>query len=178
LHVTWSRFGPRRDGADLHIHHHHTDFFYVLQGELTVRLGADGAQTRVPEGRLVRVPPGVIHGFRNTSDAELRYLNLHAPGCGFADYMRGLRDGSPVAFDQDEPPADGGRAVADAVIGEPAVDSEEIAIDLVTAGELGAGPDGRATFAYVLDGALGGTWLAAPAQLPAVARMLRIDVPA
>jgi mannose-6-phosphate isomerase-like protein (cupin superfamily) len=178
LHVTWSRFGPRRDGADLHIHHHHTDFFYVLQGELTVRLGADGAQTRVPEGRLVRVPPGVIHGFRNTSDAELRYLNLHAPGCGFADYMRGLRDGSPVAFDQDEPPADGGRAVADAVIGEPAVDSEEIAIDLVTAGELGAGPDGRATFAYVLDGDLGGTWLAAPAQLPAVARMLRIDVPA
>jgi hypothetical protein len=27
----------------------------------------------------------VVHGFRNGSDAELRYLNLHAPGQGFAD---------------------------------------------------------------------------------------------
>jgi hypothetical protein len=31
LHATWSRFGPRREGADLHIHRHHTDLFYVLE---------------------------------------------------------------------------------------------------------------------------------------------------
>src|SRR5437773_2292003 len=27
LHATWSRFGPHRDGADLHIHRAHTDLF-------------------------------------------------------------------------------------------------------------------------------------------------------
>ncbi len=38
----------------------------------------------MPAGTLARVPPDVVHGFRNGSDAELRYLNLHAPGQGFA----------------------------------------------------------------------------------------------
>ena len=50
----------------------------------------------VPQGALARVPPLVVHGFRNGSDKEMRYLNFHAPGVGFADYMRGLRDGRPV----------------------------------------------------------------------------------
>src|SRR6185436_11828342 len=93
LHATWSRFAAGRDGADLHIHRDHTDLFYVLEGELTVRLGLDGDEVIVPAGMIARVPPLVVHGFRNGSDAEMRYLNLHAPGVGFADYMRGLRDG-------------------------------------------------------------------------------------
>src|SRR5918992_1650828 len=79
LHATWSRFGPRREGADLHVHHRHTDFFYVLEGELTVRLGQDDQPVTVPAGSLARVPPDVVHGFRNATDAEVRYLNLHAP---------------------------------------------------------------------------------------------------
>src|ERR687887_461485 len=41
VHVTWTRFGPGRNGASPHIHRHHTDLFYVLEGELTVRLGRD-----------------------------------------------------------------------------------------------------------------------------------------
>jgi mannose-6-phosphate isomerase-like protein (cupin superfamily) len=124
LHVTWSRFAPGRDGAGLHIHRHHTDFFYVLAGELTVRL-ADGTRV-VPAGRLVRVPPYVVHGFRNDGEAELRYLNLHVPGTGFADYMRGLRDGRRVAFDQEDPPAEGTRPAPEVVVEPEAV--EEIAI--------------------------------------------------
>ena len=116
LHATWSRFGPRRDGADLHVHHEHTDLFYVLAGELTVRLGPEGAERAVPAGALVVVPPLVVHGFRNRTDAELRYLNFHAPGKGFADYMRGLRDGRRVDFDQADPPADGGRPATEALI--------------------------------------------------------------
>src|ERR671922_1197955 len=94
LHATWSRFGPGREGADLHVHRHHTDLFYVLDGELTIRLGPGGDPVAVPAGTLARVPPLVIHGFRNASDAELRYLNFHTPGTGFADYMRGLREGT------------------------------------------------------------------------------------
>jgi len=117
LNATWSRFGPRRDGADLHVHRLHTDLFYVLQGELTVRLGLEGEASVVPAGMLARVPPLVVHGFRNGTDAELRYLNLHAPGRRFSDYLRAMRDGQTFSFDQYPAPADGVRSAADASIG-------------------------------------------------------------
>jgi mannose-6-phosphate isomerase-like protein (cupin superfamily) len=125
LHSTWSHFGPHRDGADLHVHHEHTDLFYVLEGTLTVRLGPDDEQVPVEPGNLVRVPPLVVHGFRNASDGELRYLNFHAPGQGFADFMRGLRDGRDVSYDQFPPPADGGRPKTEAVMGFREVVAEE-----------------------------------------------------
>ena len=126
LHATWSRFGPRRAGANLHVHYRHSDLFYVLEGALTVKLGPDGAETVAPAGTLVRIPPLVVHGFRNGSDAEVRYLNFHAPGEGFADYMRGLSD-----FDQDEPPEDGGRPASEATVtsgGGVLCDADEIAV--------------------------------------------------
>src|SRR4051794_27179930 len=92
LHATWSRFAPGRDGADLHIHRRHSDLFYVLEGELTVRLGTESESAVLAAGDLARVPPLVVHGFHNGGDAQMRYLNLHAPGRGFADFMRSLRD--------------------------------------------------------------------------------------
>ena len=61
----------------------------------------------------------VVHGFANRSDADLRYLNFHAPGLGFADYLRGLVAGRTVACDQEPPPAEGVRPATDAVIGGP-----------------------------------------------------------
>lgn len=119
LHATWSRFGAGRDGADLHVHHHHTDLFYVIDGELTLRLGIDGETVAVPAGTLARVPPDVVHGFRNGSDADVRYLNLHAPGRQFANFMRALRDGQPPpdTYDQHPPPPDGGRPTSEAIVG-------------------------------------------------------------
>jgi mannose-6-phosphate isomerase-like protein (cupin superfamily) len=149
LHATWARFGPRRAGADLHVHREHTDLFYVLEGELTVML-AD-RELLVPAGALARVPPLVVHGFRNGTDAELRYLNMHAPGTGFADYMRGLRDGRKVPFDQWDPPADGGRPPSTAVIGF--VDEEELVIAELTV-EPGAPAAARGQSLYVLEGEL------------------------
>jgi quercetin dioxygenase-like cupin family protein len=124
LNATWSRFGPRREGADLHVHRHHTDMFYVLDGELSVRLGPEDRVVTVPAGTLARVPPLVVHGFRNGTDSEVRYLNLHAPGQRFADYLRAMRDGREFSYDQHEPPADGGRPSADAVAG-----GEEVLVD-------------------------------------------------
>ena len=119
LHATWSRFAAGRDGADLHVHHHHTDLFYVLDGELTVRLGLAGETIGVPAGTLALVPPDVVHGFRNASHADVRYLNLHAPGREFAAFMRALRDGRapPAAYDQHPPPPGGGRPTTEAVAG-------------------------------------------------------------
>jgi quercetin dioxygenase-like cupin family protein len=177
LHATWSRFGPGRDGADLHVHRLHTDLFYVLAGELTVRLGVAGEEVAVPAGNLVRVPPMVVHGFRNASDTELRYLNFHAPGVGFADYMRGIRDGRRVPFDQEPPPADGIRPATEAVIGPAVADTDELAIaELRGERPLDAG-DG-VEWLYVLDGdvtltagdselrAPAGSWVQLPPGIP------------
>ena len=171
LHATWSRFGPRRAGANLHIHHRHSDLFYVLAGELTVMLGPDGDETVAPPGTLVLIPPLVVHGFRNGGDAEVRYLNFHAPGDGFADYMRGLSD-----FDQDEPPADGGGAVSEVQVADgdgELCEADEIAVAVRSDGGEADG-DG-VTSRYVLEGELQvsaegrevrateGTWLQVPA---------------
>src|SRR5918995_2819047 len=127
LHATWSQFGAHREGADLHVHRRHTDLFYVLEGELTIRLGPEDRPIVVPAGTLARVPPLVVHRFRNGSDADVRYLNLHAPGRRFADYMRAMRDGRAFSYDQHPPPPDGGRPPSEAVIG---------------GGRVGGGPPG------------------------------------
>ena len=131
LCATWTRFGPRRDGAAAHVHRAHSDLFYVLAGELTFRLGPEREERVLPAGTLVFAPPLVVHGFRNGSDGELRYLNFHAPGGGFADYLRGVAPG----FDSEDPPADGGRPVEEALIVPPRtdgvlVDRDEIRIEV------------------------------------------------
>jgi quercetin dioxygenase-like cupin family protein len=190
VHATWTRFGPRRDGADLHVHRRHNDLFYVLEGELTLMLGLAGEPVRAPAGALVRVPPLVVHGFRNESDAELRYLNLHAPGEGFADYMRGIRDGRRVGFDQDDPPPDGGRPASEAVIGGDA-DVDAIGVAQVRYGP-GAPPPpphvhDEVHSLYVLAGevtlaagdrerhAPAGSWLQIPAGLPHAVRAAGVE---
>jgi uncharacterized cupin superfamily protein len=183
VHVTWSRFGPGREGADPHIHRRHTDLFYVLEGELTVRLGVEDELVVVPKGALARVPPLVVHGFRNGSDAELRYLNFHAPGVGFADYMRGLRDGRRVTYDQEPPPAEGVRPASEAEVGEPGI-GVHVDIDAIRIAEVRSAPGDappprtEAECFYVLEGELvltlgdhelrapTGSWVEMPAGVP------------
>jgi mannose-6-phosphate isomerase-like protein (cupin superfamily) len=192
LHATWSRFGPGRAGADLHVHRRHTDVFYVLAGELTLMLGPEGEEVVAAAGTLARVPPLVVHGFRNGADAELRYLNFHAPGVGFADYMRALRDGRSLSYDQEPPPADGGRPAAEAVVGgaESLGDRALLLADVeqLAVAELWGDPDGAPSVPhvhhrhvesiYVLAGELAlttgerevradaGTWLQVPPGVP------------
>ena len=195
LHATWSRYGPGREGADLHVHRRHSDLFYVLAGELTVRLGPDGAPVAATAGTLVRVPPLVVHGFRNAAETELRYLNFHAPGRGFADYLRALRDGRTLVYDQEPPPADGGRSPADAAVGEDPyaveldgvrvallADVEEIAVAELRCEPAAIAPppapDTGLRSLYVLEGALvlewddgevvahAGAWVHVPPGLP------------
>jgi quercetin dioxygenase-like cupin family protein len=108
LTVTWSRYGPGEVGTDLHVHREHTDAFYVLDGELTFDVGPEPLTMRVAAGGFVAVPPEVGHGFRNDGEADTRWLNFHAPDKGFAEFMRGMRDGNPVPWDSFDVPADGG----------------------------------------------------------------------
>ena len=121
VHATISRFGPGRDGADRHVHREHTDVFVVLAGTLTVKI-SDGERD-YGAGSVVAVPPMVVHGFANRGDQDVHYVNLHMPGTGFGDYMRGLRDRVKVPFDQYEPPQDGAgvRPASEIVLGPDGV---------------------------------------------------------
>src|ERR671931_2670840 len=109
--VTWFRYAPGEKGPDPHVHHHHTDAFYVLEGEIEVSLGPALQTGRAIPGAFAGAPPNVVHTFRNASDATAIFLNLHAPSRGFGDHIRG----KDIDFDQHDPPPDGGRPFAEAV---------------------------------------------------------------
>ena len=113
--VTWFRYEPGEKGPDPHVHHHHTDAFYVLEGEIEVSLGPELQTVRATPGTFAAAPPDVVHTFRNMSDATAIFLNFHVPSMGFGDHMRGRNP----AFDQHDPPADGGLPFAEAVFTGP-----------------------------------------------------------
>jgi mannose-6-phosphate isomerase-like protein (cupin superfamily) len=140
LNLTWTRHAAGERGAEPHIHKHHTDAFFVLQGEVTFGLGPELQQVVAPAGTLVLVPAGVIHGFDNDGHTETRFLNIHAPGGGFVDYLRGHGP-----WDTYDPPADGGRSVSDVVVRGPG-EGETLALGpngLILKADVG---DGEGTF--------------------------------
>jgi quercetin dioxygenase-like cupin family protein len=197
LVTTWTRFGAHRDGASEHVHREHSDLFYVLEGELTVFAGPDRTDHVLQPGTLALAPPMVVHGFRNASDADVKYLNFHGPGGGFATYIRGDAPG----FDSFDPPEDGGRPLEDAYVGTGEVladrpglrvallcDVDEIAIAEVASEPGGAAPplhvhERHTESFYVLAGELvftadgveivagAGSWVQVP---PGVAHTFRI----
>jgi mannose-6-phosphate isomerase-like protein (cupin superfamily) len=93
LVVTEMRYSHGEEGPDLHVHRLHTDAFYVLDGEMVFALGPEGDPVTCGAGTFVAAPPMVGHTFRNESGADARFLNFHAPGARFDDYMRARRDG-------------------------------------------------------------------------------------
>ena len=64
--------GPRP-----HIHRHHDESFYVLEGELTMRVGA--RTITAPAGSFLVVPRGVVHQPSNPSAQLARVLLIFAP---------------------------------------------------------------------------------------------------
>ena len=86
LEVVELCFGPEFEGVEPHSHSDHVDSFYVLQGEAEFVMG--DRVVRLGSGAYVAAPIGVVHGFRNTGDGDLRMLNFHAPNVGFADRLR------------------------------------------------------------------------------------------
>src|SRR6266545_110372 len=114
LNLTWTRHAAGERGAEPHIHKHHTDAFYVLEGEVTFGLGPERERVVAAAGTLVLVPACLIHSFDNDGPAEARFLNIHAPS---GDFVKGLRSQGP--WDTHDPPADGGRPVSDVVVCGP-----------------------------------------------------------
>lgn len=68
-----------------HVHADCDEGFYVLEGELTVRI--DGESVTAEAGSFVFVPRGAIHSPGNASTAETRALMLFAPG-GIEGFFR------------------------------------------------------------------------------------------
>jgi mannose-6-phosphate isomerase-like protein (cupin superfamily) len=86
LEVVELSFGPDFEGVEPHSHADHVDSFYVIEGEAEFLMGVENV--RLGPGAYVAAPVGVVHGFRNVGDGELRMLNVHAPNVGFARRLR------------------------------------------------------------------------------------------
>ena len=65
--------GPRP-----HLHRHHEETFYVLEGELTLEIGAE-RRTLTP-GAIAVIPRGVPHRPSNPSAHPTRVLLIFSPG--------------------------------------------------------------------------------------------------
>ena len=78
----------------------------MLSGGLDLKLGEKRNTTILRPGKILQVPPGMHHGFRNASDQEwVTFTALVQPAMEFEQFMRGLyslaRDGvgtNPLQF--------------------------------------------------------------------------------
>jgi mannose-6-phosphate isomerase-like protein (cupin superfamily) len=60
-----------------HFHERARQFFYVLDGELTMEIGGERLTVRTREG--VEIAPGEAHQARNDSTTEVRFLVISSP---------------------------------------------------------------------------------------------------
>ncbi len=82
---------PRGSGSPLHVHSREDEWFYVIEGELT--LWVDGRTIVAPAGSFVFGPKGIPHTFTVSSE-EARFLLVTEPA-GFEQFMRAV--GEPAA---------------------------------------------------------------------------------
>ena len=68
---------PGSPGPRPHLHRHHEETFYVLEGELTVRIGP--RKIKAPAGSFVVVPRGVVHQPSNPGTQPTRVLLVFSP---------------------------------------------------------------------------------------------------
>jgi quercetin dioxygenase-like cupin family protein len=84
---------PRGSGSPLHVHHNEDEWFYVLEGELTIWVA--GQTVVAPAGAFVFGPRDVPHTFIVSSD-RARFL-LVTQAAGLEGFVRTLGTPAPVA---------------------------------------------------------------------------------
>lgn len=80
---------PAGASPPLHVHHREDEAFWVIEGLLTIRCGAETFQAGA--GSYVFLPRGVPHTFRVDGDAPARMLTLLTPGGGEGFFVEGGR---------------------------------------------------------------------------------------
>jgi uncharacterized cupin superfamily protein len=78
------RVPPGTVGAGPHYHRERDEFFYVLEGELVLRIGDEKHRARA--GTFAFVPRETIHGFSNESGDGATILVVHHPA-GFEQFL-------------------------------------------------------------------------------------------
>ncbi|HVP03844.1 MAG TPA: quercetin 2,3-dioxygenase [Solirubrobacteraceae bacterium] len=79
---------PRGSGSPLHVHHNEDEWFYVLEGELTIWV--DGTTHVAGAGSFVFGPRDIPHTFV-VSSGQARFLLVTEPA-GFEGFVRALAD--------------------------------------------------------------------------------------
>src|ERR671919_823542 len=75
LVLTEARYEPGQEGPPPHVHHHHSDSFWVLDGRLEVRVGPGSKRVLdVEAGCFALAPPDVVHSFRNPGPGNATFL--------------------------------------------------------------------------------------------------------
>lgn len=92
------QLAPRGGGSPLHVHHNEDEWFYVLEGELTIWV--DGTTHVVGAGGFVFGPRDVPHTFVVSSE-QARFLLVTEPA-GFEGFIHAL---SEPAARHEIPPA-------------------------------------------------------------------------
>jgi uncharacterized RmlC-like cupin family protein len=62
LTITHARYAAGEHVAGRHIHHQHTDAFYILEGEVIFEIGPEAEPITVSAGGFVAAPPGLTCG--------------------------------------------------------------------------------------------------------------------
>jgi len=85
LYSIWEgRMDPGTVGAGPHYHRERDEFFYVLEGEVVLRIGEECHVAGA--GTFAFVPRETIHGFHNASSERATILVVHHPA-GFERYI-------------------------------------------------------------------------------------------
>jgi quercetin dioxygenase-like cupin family protein len=87
LAVVEHTLAPGLLGAPPHRHEREDETSYVLEGELSARIGNE--TVTVSPGDLIFKPRGVVHAFWNAGSQPVRFLEVITPG-GFETYFSEL----------------------------------------------------------------------------------------
>ncbi len=81
---------PGAMGARPHTHHHLTEIFYVVRGEVQLLAGEE--RVAGTSGTLLLVPPDAVHGFANTGRMPATLLIMFCPADTRERYFQGLAE--------------------------------------------------------------------------------------
>ncbi len=92
---------PGSPGPRPHIHRRHEENFYVLEGELTVRVGS--RKIVAPAGSFVVVPRGMVHQPSNPGTQPTRVLLVFSPAGMDSFFEEAAERRMPLAVVPEDP---------------------------------------------------------------------------